>query len=143
MSMINPYPSFVIYIEGSLLVKALETRENRIRDLLNSSCFDFRDLSSGYWEWNGRLLQKENNECIGIYDVNLIVFGTKRFPNWLSIRRYLFSLRGEWYSNYQYTKEPAFFICSKEWLLLQKNHLIQNFKYYDINIIDFQTYPLY
>lgn len=120
MSMINPYPSFVIYIEKSLLVKALETRENRIQDLLNFSCFDFRDLSSGYWEWNGRLLQKENNECIGIYEVNLIVFGTKRFPNWLSIRRYLFSLRGEWYSNYQYTKEPAFFICSKEWLLLQK-----------------------
>lgn len=26
MSMINPYPSFVIYIEESLLVKALETR---------------------------------------------------------------------------------------------------------------------
>lgn len=120
MSMINPYPSFVIYIEESLLVKALETRENRIQDLLKFSCFEYRDLSSGYWEWNGRLLQKENNECIGVYEVNLIVFGTKRFPNWLSIRRYLFSLRGEWYSNYQYTKEPAFFICSKGWLLLQK-----------------------
>lgn len=120
MSMINPYPSFVIYIEESLLVKALETRENRIQDLLKFSCFEYRDLSSGYWEWNGRLLQKENNECIGVYEVNLIVFGTKRFPNWLSIRRYLFSLQGEWYSNYQYTKEPAFFICSKGWLLLQK-----------------------
>ena len=112
-------PSFYIYIEESFFVKALEKKEDRVRGLLGWCHFIFIDFSSACCQRddkNGYLLQIGTE----IHEIELIVLGTERFPNWFSIVCYLIHMR--WDSN-SWRSEPEFFICSKEWLSLQDNSL--------------------